>query len=112
MTRASHAWESSCAHLVWMRSPNLFNVLKGEMSVVGPRPFFAKQRDIYGSFVNLYYRVRPGITGMWQVLGRNRLTFQERVRFDEYYIRNWSIWLDVYIMIRTIWVIITQDGAY
>jgi len=92
--------------------PQFINVLKGEMSVVGPRPFFAKQRDIYGSFVNLYYRVRPGITGMWQVLGRNRLTFQERVRFDEYYIRNWSIWLDVYIMIRTIWVIITQDGAY
>ena len=88
------------------------NVLKGEMSFVGPRPFFPEQKKKYGSTVNLYNRVLPGITGMWQVLGRNRLSFKERVRLDEYYIRNWSIWLDIYIIMRTIWVVFKQDGAY
>ena len=88
------------------------NVLKGEMSFVGPRPFFPEQKKKYGSTVNLYNRVLPGITGMWQVLGHNRLSFKERVRLDEYYIRNWSIWLDIYIIMRTIWVVFKQDGAY
>ncbi len=92
--------------------PQFVNVLKGEMSFVGPRPFFLEQKRKYGSSVNLYNRVLPGITGMWQVLGRNRLSFKERVRLDEYYIRNWSLWLDIYIIIRTFWVVLRQHGAY
>jgi len=92
--------------------PQFINILKGEMSLVGPRPFFSDQQKIYGTSLNLYKRVRPGITGMWQVRGRNRLSFRERVRLDEYYIRNWSIWLDIYIALRTIWVVINQHGAY
>jgi lipopolysaccharide/colanic/teichoic acid biosynthesis glycosyltransferase len=92
--------------------PQIINVIRGEMSIVGPRPFFLKQQKKYGSTVNLYHRVLPGITGMWQVLGRNRLSFRERVRLDEYYIRNWSLWLDIYIILRTAWVVIRQDGAY
>jgi len=92
--------------------PQIINVLKGEMSFVGPRPFFPEQKRKYGSSVNLYNRVLPGITGMWQVMGRNRLSFRERVRLDEYYIRNWSIWLYIYILMRTVWVVLKQDGAY
>jgi len=92
--------------------PQIINVFKGEMSVSGPRPFFENQRKLYGSSLNLYMRVRPGLTGMWQVLGRNNLDFQERVRLDEYYIRNWSLWLEIYIFLRTFWVIITHEGAY
>ena len=60
----------------------------------------------------LFRRVRPGLTGLWQVYGRGDLNFDERVRYDEYYVRNWSIWLDVYILLRTIWVVLRGEGAY
>jgi Undecaprenyl-phosphate galactose phosphotransferase WbaP len=92
--------------------PQLINVLRGEMSLVGPRPFMSDQAHFYGKVLELYYRVRPGMTGMWQVSGRNKTTFAERVRLDEYYIRNWSIWLDIYILLRTVWVVIRRKGAY
>ncbi len=92
--------------------PQLVNVIRGEMSLVGPRPFFSEQVHYYGNILNLYYRVRPGITGMWQVSGRNNTTFIDRVRMDEYYVRNWSIWLDIYLMLRTIWVVLSGKGAY
>jgi Undecaprenyl-phosphate galactose phosphotransferase WbaP len=92
--------------------PQLINVMRGDMSLVGPRPFFADQAHFYGEVLNLYYRVSPGMSGMWQVTGRNEATFADRVRLDEYYIRNWSIWLDIYIMLRTVWVIVRRHGAY
>lgn len=92
--------------------PQLWNVLKGEMSLVGPRPFFEEQSTFYGKTYHLYKRVRPGITGLWQVSGRNDVGYSERVRFDEYYVRNWSVWLDIYILIRTGWVVIKREGAY
>ena len=92
--------------------PQLINVLRGEMSLVGPRPFFSEQSSFYGKVLNLYYRVRPGMTGMWQVYGRNDANFTKRVHLDEYYIRNWSSWLDIYILIRTVWIILTRKGAY
>lgn len=92
--------------------PQLWNVLRGEMSLVGPRPFFPKQKELYGKSYNLYVKVHPGITGMWQVSGRNGTTFAERARWDEYYVRQWSIWLDIYILIRTIWVVLRHEGAY
>lgn len=92
--------------------PQLINVLRGEMSIVGPRPCMPQQIELYGHIFELYKRVRPGITGMWQVSGRNETTYAERVRLDEYYVRNWSIWLDIYILIRTVWVVLRREGAY
>jgi Undecaprenyl-phosphate galactose phosphotransferase WbaP len=92
--------------------PQLWNVIKGDMSLVGPRPIVAAEIPKYGLGYNLYTRVRPGITGLWQVSGRNNTTYEERVAFDEYYVRNWSIWLDSYILARTAKVVLTADGAY
>lgn len=102
----------------WLRQfsldelPQLYNVLRGEMSLVGPRPMLIEQENLYGKFFNLYSSVHPGLTGMWQVSGRNLTTFEERARFDVYYVNNWSVWLDFYILIRTIWVVLSRDGAY
>jgi Undecaprenyl-phosphate galactose phosphotransferase WbaP len=92
--------------------PQLWNVLKGDMSLVGPRPFMPYQVVFYKDGLTLYNSVRPGITGLWQVSGRADSSYQERVRFDEYYVRNWSIWLDIYILLRTVWVVIQLHGAY
>lgn len=92
--------------------PQLWNVLKGEMSLVGPRPIMVGQELCYGDRFDVYTSVHPGLTGMWQVSGRNNTTFEERAHFDTYYVRNWSSWLDIYILARTIWVVLTQDGAY
>lgn len=92
--------------------PQLWNILKGDMSLVGPRPFMVSQREDYGKSMSNYLMVRPGLTGMWQVSGRNNTTFQKRVQFDNYYVRNWSIWLDIYILIRTFIVVLKKDGAY
>jgi Undecaprenyl-phosphate galactose phosphotransferase WbaP len=92
--------------------PQLSNVLKGEMSLVGPRPIVEEEIKMYREGYRLYRQVRPGITGLWQVSGRNDVGYEQRVRFDEYYARNWSIWLDIYILIRTIGAVLRQDGAY
>jgi Undecaprenyl-phosphate galactose phosphotransferase WbaP len=91
--------------------PQLWNVFKGEMSLVGPRPIMLNQQTIYGENLEQYKRVLPGITGLWQISGRNRTTFAKRVTYDLHYVMNWSIWLDIYILIRTIWVVIIRDGA-
>lgn len=92
--------------------PQLWNVLKGEMSLVGPRPALECEQHFYGRVWNLYKRARPGITGQWQVSGRADTSFRERAMMDAYYIRNWSIWLDIYILARTIGVVLKRDGAY
>jgi Undecaprenyl-phosphate galactose phosphotransferase WbaP len=92
--------------------PQFWNVLKGDMSVVGPRPFLESQVEMYGPSFQLYKQVRPGITGLWQVSGRNHLTFKERVQLDAYVIQNWSVWMDIYILARTISVVLTAKGAY
>lgn len=92
--------------------PQLINVMKGEMSLVGPRPYFPDQEALYSASVKLYQRVRPGMTGMWQVRGRNTTSFSERARLDEYYVRNWSVWLDIYILLRTVLVVMAREGAY
>jgi lipopolysaccharide/colanic/teichoic acid biosynthesis glycosyltransferase len=92
--------------------PQLLNVVRGEMSLVGPRPILVDQIKVYGEAIHVYRAVRPGLTGLWQVSGRNHTTFHERSRFDLYYVRNWSIWLDIYILLRTVWVVLSQDGAY
>jgi Undecaprenyl-phosphate galactose phosphotransferase WbaP len=92
--------------------PQLWNVLRGEMSVVGPRPFFEDQREEYGEAYERYIRVPPGITGAWQVNGRNHTSFKERAAMDEYYVRNWSIWLDLYILALTPIAVFSRKGAY
>lgn len=92
--------------------PQLWNVLKGEMSLVGPRPIVQGEMKHYQESFGLYSQVFPGITGLWQVSGRSDTSYANRVELDEYYIRHWSIWLDIYILIRTIWVVIKHTGAY
>jgi lipopolysaccharide/colanic/teichoic acid biosynthesis glycosyltransferase len=92
--------------------PQLWNVLLGEMSLVGPRPIVEDEVKRYGSLFALYTKVRPGLTGLWQVSGRNDTTYAERVAMDAYYVRNWSPWLDLYILARTVWVVLFGKGAY
>ncbi|MBF2003476.1 MAG: undecaprenyl-phosphate galactose phosphotransferase WbaP [Synechococcales cyanobacterium C42_A2020_086] len=92
--------------------PQLWNILRGEMSLVGPRPIIEEEIPRYGDKFSLYTKVIPGLTGLWQVSGRNNITYEERVSLDAYYVRNWSVWLDVYILMRTVWVVLTGEGAY
>jgi Undecaprenyl-phosphate galactose phosphotransferase WbaP len=92
--------------------PQLWNVLRGEMSLVGPRPIITAEISRYGEIYPLYTRVKPGLTGLWQVSGRNNISYAERVNLDAYYVRNWSVWLDAYILLRTPWVVVTAEGAY
>lgn len=87
--------------------PQIFNVFKGEMSLVGPRPRLLKEpSDFY------YEAVRPGITGLWQVSGRNQLTFAQRIALDIWYVRNWNVWYDVAILCKTVRVVLLREGAY
>jgi lipopolysaccharide/colanic/teichoic acid biosynthesis glycosyltransferase len=92
--------------------PQLWNVLRGEMSLVGPRPIVEEEIPAYGQDFSLYCRVTPGLTGLWQVSGRNEVSRRDRVRLDSYYVRNWSPWLDLNILARTARVVITGQGAY
>ena len=92
--------------------PQLFNVLKGEMSLVGPRPPIPYEIENYQSWhMRRLQEVRPGITGLWQVEGRSKTTFDDMVRLDLRYIRNWSLWLDIKILFKTVIVVIRCDGA-
>lgn len=92
--------------------PQFINVVIGEMSLVGPRPILDSQKELYGNPFQLYLRVLPGITGLWQISGRNRTTFGERARFDSYYVRNWSIWHDFYILAKTPITVLKGEGAF
>ncbi len=92
--------------------PQLWNVLKGDMSLVGPRPIVDDEIVRYGSQFELYTRVRPGITGLWQVSGRNDCSYEHRVKLDQYYILNWSIMLDLLILFKTIPVVLKHQGSY
>jgi len=92
--------------------PQLINVLRGEMSIVGPRPIIVAETFKYDSDIAFYYRVRPGITGLWQVSGRNDVTYAERVRMDSWYVRNWSLWHDIAIICKTFGVVLKGRGAY
>ena len=92
--------------------PQLFNILKGEMSIVGPRPISQSEIVKYGKHFASYESVKPGLTGMWQVSGRNDTTYERRIRYDEWYIRNWSLWHDIVIIFKTINVVIGRSGAY
>lgn len=92
--------------------PQVWNVLKGEMSFVGPRPIVDSEIRHYGDNFDLYTRVRGGITGLWQVSGRSDTTYEERVLLDSFYARNWSVWLDLCILFRTFSVVLFGKGAY
>jgi Undecaprenyl-phosphate galactose phosphotransferase WbaP len=92
--------------------PQLWNVLRGEMSLVGPRPIVEEEVVSYGQNFSLYCRVTPGLTGLWQVSGRSTVSSGDRVRLDSYYVRNWSPWLDLHILARTAKVVLTGQGAY
>ncbi len=92
--------------------PQLWNVIRGEMSLVGPRPILDHEVARYGACYHLYKRTRPGLTGLWQVSGRNNTTYAQRLGYVEYYVRNWSVWLDLYILCRTVKVVLTGEGAY
>jgi exopolysaccharide production protein ExoY len=91
--------------------PQLWNVLKGEMSLVGPRPCLPEQLANYDQLYQSYADFRPGMTGLWQVSGRNRLTFVERVRLDERYLQNWSLGLDWQILCATPTAVLFQEGV-
>jgi Undecaprenyl-phosphate galactose phosphotransferase WbaP len=92
--------------------PQLWNVLRGEMSLVGPRPIIKDEIGKYGDAYEFYSRVQPGITGLWQISGRNNTTYSERIELDVFYVRNWSLWLDLYILASTVRVVLMQEGAY
>jgi Undecaprenyl-phosphate galactose phosphotransferase WbaP len=92
--------------------PQLWNVLTGDMSLVGPRPIVLQEIEKYSEFYPLYHRVRPGMTGLWQVSGRNNTSYEDRVRLDTYYVRNWSLWLDYYILLRTVRTVFLREGSY
>ena len=92
--------------------PQLYNILAGHMSFVGPRPVMPDEVERYGSSAHLYTKVAPGLTGLTQVSGRSELPYDERVRLDTYYVRNWSIWLDLVILGRTLSAVVAGRGAF
>lgn len=92
--------------------PQLWNVIRGEMSLVGPRPIVQKEVPRYGKNIREYYMVLPGITGMWQVSGRSDTTYPERVAMDTWYVRNWSVWIDLMYLFKTVKAVIIGKGAY
>jgi len=102
----------------WLRAtsldelPQLWNVLRGEMSLVGPRPLLPREVEPYGKGIRHYIRTRPGITGVWQISGRSDTGFSDRAAFDEWYIKNWSLWYDIVTVLKTVTVILNRTGAY
>lgn len=92
--------------------PQLWNVVRGQMSLVGPRPIVDAEVTKYRDAYELYRRVTPGITGMWQVSGRNNTSYDERVALDSYYVRSWSVWLDLVLLARTVESVLLRKGAY
>jgi exopolysaccharide production protein ExoY len=92
--------------------PQLINVLAGDMSIVGPRPIVDKERAKYGMYFRLFSYAMPGITGLWQVSGRCDVTYEERVLLDVHYVSKWSLWMELKILLRTIFVMVHREGAY
>jgi len=92
--------------------PQIWNVLLGEMSLVGPRPIVEEELEKYGSAFTLYAQVSPGLTGLWQTSGRNDTSYRRRVELDSNYIRYWSPMMDLHILARTVQVVLLGKGAY
>jgi undecaprenyl-phosphate galactose phosphotransferase len=91
--------------------PQVINVLRLEMSLIGPRPIVEQETRKYGPHIQAYYQTRPGITGLWQVSGRSNTTYKHRVALDTWYVRNWSLWLDAKILLKTLPAVLAQSGA-
>lgn len=91
--------------------PQLINILKGDMSIVGPRPIVEKEIERYGVYAETVFAVLPGLTGYWQANGRSYTTYEERVEMDMYYIKNRSLWMDIKIMFKTVTSVIKGEGA-
>ncbi len=92
--------------------PQIFNVLKGEMSLIGPRPYLPREKGDIGDYADLILITKPGMTGLWQISGRNELVFDERLKLDTWYIQNWSLWLDMIILFSTPGALFKRKGAY
>jgi len=92
--------------------PQLINVIRGEMSLVGPRPYLPREREQMGYSASIILQTTPGITGLWQVRGRNSVDFRGRLLLDTWYVGNWTLWLDVIILFKTISVVLTGRDAY
>ena len=92
--------------------PQLWNVLVGDMSLVGPRPIVRDEIVKYGDYINDFYLVPPGITGVWQVSGRSDTTYEERVLMDSWYVHNWSVWIDIVYLLKTVLAVVKSKGAY
>ena len=92
--------------------PQLFNVFCGSMTLVGPRPVTREEIEKYGVNKDYILSVTPGLSGMWQISGRSDTGYEERINLDMYYIQNWSVWLDIWILIKTVWVVLKGKGAY
>jgi exopolysaccharide production protein ExoY len=91
--------------------PQFFNVLRGEMSCIGPRPIISAELGRYGAHARTCFRARPGITGIWQTSGRNRLSYAERVALDHYYVNHWSFWLDMLLLLKTIPAVLRVENT-
>lgn len=102
----------------WLRKysldelPQLINVIKGEMSLVGPRPYLPREREKIGSYLSVICMTVPGMTGLWQVSGRNEVAFEGRLQMDAWYVRNWSLWQDIILLLKTVKVVLGRNGAY
>lgn len=92
--------------------PQIFNILRGEMSFVGPRPVVSDELALYGTSANYYLKSRPGLTGLWQVSGRNDVSYGTRVAFDKHYVENWSFTFDMKILIWTVPAVFSSRGSY
>jgi undecaprenyl-phosphate galactose phosphotransferase len=91
--------------------PQIFNVFKNEMSFIGPRPYMLNEKEKIGEKADTVLTVRPGITGLWQVSGRSDVDFHSRVKLDVWYIRNWNLWMDMVILLKTIKTVLIKEGA-
>lgn len=92
--------------------PQLFNVILGQLSLVGPRPIIGEELERYGTYKHRLFVVKPGVTGLWQVSGRSDMPYKERVKLDMYYIENWSLWSDLIILVKTFFVMMLRKNAY
>ncbi|ARU49504.1 putative sugar transferase EpsL [Sulfurospirillum diekertiae] len=92
--------------------PQILNVIKGDMSLIGPRPYMLDERSKIGNSADIILVVKPGITGLWQVSGRNDVNFKSRIEMDIWYVRNWSFGLDIQILFKTILVVLGKKGSY
>ncbi len=91
--------------------PQIFNVFRGDMSFIGPRPYMLNEEEKIGTDIDIILSVKPGITGLWQVSGRSELDFFSRVDLDVWYIKNWNLWMDLVILIKTIKTVLVREGA-